>query len=295
MFLEEVSVINESSGRRVRRYAYECDQCHVRFVYERLSSQKRFCGRSCLNESQRSGVVRQEKEQHFLQTLGVKNPWSASSVIEARKALMVERYGVENPSQLQLCKDAKATTFMLHHGSSNNFGRPEVRKKIEATLMQRFGSLAPTTHPSVIEKLRSPEVRAKRFASWKKSGSIRSSAPERRVVSMLMNVFTNVRTHVSVNGWSIDVHVPAVNVYVQVDGVWWHGLDRDLTIILEKARNGSAVDAEILRKRSRDEAQNVWFEDHGMRLVRLTDVAVNSMDDLRLRQWCLALEERVEV
>ena len=290
MFIEKILVINEATNRVLNRYKYSCDQCTTNFVKGRHSSKMRFCSRNCLNESQRSGVIAKEKRAYFVEKFGVDNPYKSRLVICNRKLTMMNRYGVENPSQIDDVKIKKIKTFIEHYGVVNNLCRKDVLEKAQNTLIERYGSLAPTTHPSVREKLRSPEVRAKRFNSWKKSGSIRSSKPERRLAAMLHIVFGDIMTHVSVNGWSIDVNIPAQSCYIQVDGIWWHGLDRPIEVIAEKARLGSLVDCEILRKRGRDEAQNLWFKTQNIKLVRITDVEINSMDDIALNLWCLELE-----
>jgi len=292
VFVEQTTLVNESTKRNVVRYVYDCDHCHKRFIKGRFSEKFRFCSRDCLNESQRSGVVKIEKEKHFMQKYGSKNPYGAKSVIDARKAKSIEKYGVENPSQRPDVKIKKAATFTKHYETTNNFGRPEVREKTVKTLLERFGSVAPTTHPSVKIKLRSPEVLAKRFASLKKNGSIMSSKPERRLVKMLQEVHGDVINHLTVNKWSIDAYVPSTSTYVQLDGIYWHGLDRPLDVIHQRASKGSAIDAEILNKVKRDRDADVWFSQQCLRLVRVTDVEVNVMNDEQLREWCVDFSKK---
>ncbi len=291
MYIEEISVINELTGRKLKRHSYECDHCKSGFIKGRYSPTSRFCSLVCYHESQRSGVIKQEMETYFLEKYGVKNPYGSREIIEARKVNLISKYGVENVSQINDVKDKKSKTFMKHYGVTNNFGRASVVKLAQETMISRFGSIACATHPSIKAKLSSPEVNAKRFASWKRNGSLLSSKPERRLFKLLTELFDHVDQHVTINGWSIDVYVPAVDTYFQVDGVWWHGLDREIEVIENLAESGSRVNINILKKYKRDVAQNDWFKLNKMKLIRITDKAINAMNDNELKEWCLKFKQ----
>ncbi len=70
--------------------------------------------------------------------------------------------------------------------------------------------------------------------------------------------------------WLIDLYVKSLDVYIQLDGEFWHGLDKPLNLISDRAKEN------YLKDRKMDE----WFIKNGLRLVRITD-----------KQW-LALCER---
>jgi len=71
--------------------------------------------------------------------------------------------------------------------------------------------------------------------------------------------------------WCIDMYIPSINTYVQFDGIYWHGLDRDISEI-ERAAKQRDIDKSILEARKRDMRQNEWFLKNGKRLVRITDI-----------------------
>ncbi len=86
---------------------------------------------------------------------------------------------------------------------------------------------------------------------------------ERELVSVLRTMYSIVEHTVYVNGWSIDVYVPEINVYFQFDGIYWHGLDRPISEI---------VDKKILKKVERDRQQIEWFSKNSMNLVRINEI-----------------------
>jgi len=103
----------------------------------------------------------------------------------------------------------------------------------------------------------------------KRNGTYRKSQPEDGLHEYLVKRFGNVERQKHVNGWPIDFYVPSLDTYVQLDGVYWHGLDRPIEEI-----RGSSVprDQQIVRKWETDRKQDAWFVEQGIRLMRITDV-----------------------
>lgn len=287
MFKRETKILFEKTGRFHKQYIYECDECHNEFVKGRCYTDKiTFCCKECYIKSSRSGIAKQQKEQHFLEKYGVTNPYGCREIIENRKKNLIEKYGVENVSQIQDVKDKKAQTFLEHYGTTNNFGRAEVRQNIMESLLDKFGTTAPTTHPDVKQKLNSHETKQKHFASLKRNGTIKESRPERRLVVCFQTIFDDLETHVTVNGWSIDFYIKSIDTYFQVDGVYWHGLNRPIEKIIENVNNGNHTDKMILGKYNRDKEQNIWFFEQNKKLVRITDLQINAMNDEQMFEFC---------
>lgn len=76
--------------------------------------------------------------------------------------------------------------------------------------------------------------------------------------------------------WSVDFYVAPIDVYVEMDGVYWHGLDRPIDAI---ERCETRTDRKILGTWHKDRLQDSWFGDNSMRLVRFTDVELRRMSD----------------
>ena len=78
---------------------------------------KEFCSKECANKS---GVIKERREQTLLKKYGVVNPWQSTQVKEKIAKTNLKRYGKENPS-----------------------GVPEIQAKKKATSRKNFG----TDHP----------------------------------------------------------------------------------------------------------------------------------------------------
>jgi hypothetical protein len=65
----------------------------------------------------------------------------------------------------------------------------------------------------------------------------------------------------------------SIDTYVQLDGVYWHGLDRPIELIAE---HRTKRDVQIHKKWATDREQDAWFAERGMKLVRITDAHVQA-------------------
>lgn len=117
-----------------------------------------------------------------------------------------------------------------------------------------------------------PEACAKRHQTMKRNGTYRKSSVEDALYTYLcdMHGIEHVVRNVWVNGrWPIDFYVKSIDTYVQLDGVYWHGLDRPIEVIAE---HRTKRDAQIHKKWMTDREQDRWFREHRLNLIRLTDV-----------------------
>lgn len=88
------------------------------------------------------------------------------------------------------------------------------------------------------------------------------SGPETRLLEFLKQHFPDVKAQVRIHDQRVDMYIPAQDTYVQLDGVYWHGLD-------EKLDRPNAV----IRKMRKDMLLNGMFigAKSGPRLFRITD------------------------
>jgi G:T-mismatch repair DNA endonuclease (very short patch repair protein) len=77
----------------------------------------------------------------------------------------------------------------------------------------------------------------------------------------------------SYHGWSFDFYIQSLDVYVQFDGVYWHGLDRPIE---EIANSMNESDKGIYKKWKRDRKQDEWFDANSMKLVRIIECEFKS-------------------
>jgi hypothetical protein len=165
------------------------------------------------------------------------------------------------------------------------FARPDV-----------IESLKKRSHTKIAEKRRSESLRKyhqnrpdnwenpgnsveackKRHETMKKNGSYGKSKIEDLMYQDLIMKFgfEDVERNVLMNNcWPIDFYVKSIDTYVQLDGVYWHGLDRPIELISE---HKTKRDVKIHKKWLTDREQDRWFSDRKIRLVRLTDIQFNS-------------------
>lgn len=251
-----------------------------------------FCSNNCRNESMRSGILKEQLEKYFMENYGVVNPRQIPDVEIRIQKICEEKYGpgITNVSQAFSIKQQKATTMLENFGVVNNWCRPEVRAQSRQTCKEKYGNEIPAHCPSILANMRSDFARQKRFLSWQRNGTIRASKVERRFVEFLKTMFDDVHHQVTVDAYSIDAYIGDVDVYVQIDGVFWHGLDRPLNVIQERAREGSMTDAAILKKYFIDRRADDHFIAKNLRLVRITDKEIlsaegsNSLRELIVRK-----------
>lgn len=116
----------------------------------------------------------------------------------------------------------------------------------------------------------------KRHETMKRNGTYGKSKSEDLLFGELCQVWgeLNVIRQLHVNGWAIDFWIKTCDIYVQVDGVYWHGLNKSLEELrtIQTSRGKS-----ILATRLRDEAQNEWFEKHQKTLIRVTDKRIREI------------------
>lgn len=112
----------------------------------------------------------------------------------------------------------------------------------------------------------SPEAHKKRFETLKRTGQLFTSRPEQELLKLLQEKFgiDDVEHHVYVDGYRIDFYVKSVETYVQLDGVYWHGLN----VPYDELRGTPK------EKFDRDRRCDLHFSQVGKKLVRITDIDV---------------------
>ncbi len=99
--------------------------------------------------------------------------------------------------------------------------------------------------------------------------------------NLLTEIFNEkeVERQHTINGWAIDFYIKCMKIYLQVDGIYWHGLDRSLD---EIERSSNYRDSYILATRLKDENQNRWFVEQKLNLVRITDKQIKNFKNAKL-------------
>ena len=168
--------------------------------------------------------------------------------------------------------------------------RPETKERRNRGLKKRWAKPGAKEHQSKIQKeiQKRPGVRKKCHETMKRNGSYRKKTkPEAILEQHLTSLFGehDVVYQKFVNRWPIDFYIKSTNVYIQMDGMHWHGLDRPLEEIMKcKTRH----DESILKKIKIDAEQNQWFQKNQMKLFRICEDDVLSSNYTELDAWLCA-------
>lgn len=144
----------------------------------------------------------------------------------------------------------------------------EVFLKMKETNLKRYGV-------AFVSQL--PDVKQKKHSSMKKNGTYaKISKFESRVHKILNALYPDIKSQVSINNWFIDFYIESIKTYLQVDGAYWHGLDRPEEKLRE---SNSPRDNYILQVKCRDEEQNTWFRTNNIKFARIDDGLAKKHDD----------------
>lgn len=268
MFIELVTVETfDKRGRKHKRVIGRCTctTCGVEFTrgnfnwqqYINDPSRPTFCSQNCSRPARRKGGIsdirlREQNKKRY----GVDHVLQRPDVRQHLKQTLLERYGVDNPMKIKEINEQTKKTLQHKYGVNSAFHIPHNRAKLDYDV-----------------------VIAKQLATMKRNGTFNSSKAEKRLHQLLCVVFSDVRTQVRIpkTHWVIDFYVKDINIWIQVDGIYWHGLDRPLNEIKASSKQR---DQKIVRTLESDHRQNVWFAENGMKLLRITDAVIKQLVQL---------------
>lgn len=310
----------------------ECGSKIERYASKGTANQQRFyCSRDCLNQSQRTGIAKKVKENHFIEVYGVINPGAIPEVRQKVKKTMIVRYGVENCFQLPKIKQ----TLLERYGTDVVAHIPGVREKTEQTCLERYGKTSflatqenrealrnwsmneyGTEHPmkskefqeklkdvyierygvenplqieEVKDKVRKtclekygvdnvfkrPDVIENRLKKISENAKRFSSDGEDEVYEILRQNFDVVRHPIVYyrerNFWVIDFYLKDKDIFIEYDGIFWHGIGKDVDELRKSAKNGNRVAKMQLNARRKMTFQDVWFQKNNMKLFRINE------------------------
>lgn len=250
------------------------------------ASQKTLFDRFGVTSPLQSQEIKEKLTKTNLERYGVTNVFCSALVKEKSKKTSIEHFGFPVPSMSPIIKERIIKTNLERYGVEQVFSSSIIKEKIALTCLVRYGVKSTAAIPSVVISRNTLEARVKAHQTMKRMKTYRKSAVEDKCFKLLCEMFgvENVLRQELVNGWSIDFFVKPICTYVQLDGVYWHGLDRPLSKILEYK---SPRDIVIYKKHLFDIKQSEWFKDNGLSLVRITDVEF-------LKQGINLLKERLQ-
>ena len=262
-FLQEKIVVQCSSCssdiKRTRRAVLKC-----KFF---------FCDRKCQNDAKKIGHpyyddIVQKRDRTNLEKHGVINAFQRSDVKEIIRALSMEKWGVPYPMQSSKYFNDWRIHFVEVHGYDHPMRDPEIKSRIDWS-----------------------EKASRAHETKKKNKSFKKSKFEDRIVRLLEAKFVverQKRLPEFPRAWAIDAFLPEIDLFVQIDGSYWHGLDRPIDVIKQFK---SKQDVIIYKKYMTDQEQKSWFEDKKLNLLRVLDTQFQKLDDYEAQKLLFELIE----
>ena len=179
-----------------------------------------------------------------------------------------EKLGCKNPFQSDAVKEKIRTSLIENWGVTSPIRSPEIKRRIEESLIHNYGVRHAWNVPEHRARNRSKEIREKIHQTMKVRDRYGKSQIEDRMYKDLCEAFgfDSVERQATLNGWNIDFKV--MDTYIQLDGEYWHGLNRPLAEIMSSE---NARDKIILGTFFRDAKQNEWCDSTGILMIRITD------------------------
>lgn len=225
--------------------------------------------REAMKESLTNVNVIEKRKKTNRQIWGHENVFGSSKLKTRIKEILLKKYGVDHPSKLEGVTDKRFSTCENRYGYKCMFLKPEAKNKARQTFIHKYSHEYYWGSNSHKELCGSKKFLQRRHQTMKENGTYGKSRHEDVLYEFLLKHFPDVQRQVEVNGWSIDFYIPVINVYLQLDGVYWHGLNRSRETI---ESSSSPRDKVILETMERDVRQNEWFKSSGKRLIRVTDL-----------------------
>lgn len=230
----------------------KCNQCEKlyecpdKYKNRAIKSELHFCNIVCSQLSFSNGILRKKAIETILERYDgyyVKT----DKFINEQKELCLSLYGVKSRLESAI-----------------------ILEKIKATNIEKFGRPTFAGSKKHVESCDFIDISRKAWKTKIKNGTCSKSAPEEKFYQILINFFdlTDIKRQAPLLRQWIDFHICSANIYIQVDGVYWHGLNRDLDIIkLGKTSQDQKIYKQILR----DQKLNEYCKFNKIKLIRFTD------------------------
>jgi hypothetical protein len=214
--------------------------------------------------------IQEKSQQTCIKNFGVSWPQLSPQIRVKTNKTIFKKYGVEHISQSQKIKNIIKTTNKNRYGDPYIIGKnSSVLPKIKDILFKKYGVTNPFQFGPIRNKIDYQAAAQKAHITKKKNNTYGKSMIEDRFYTFLTSSFGDIERQAIINGWPIDFYIKHLNLYIQFDGVYWHGLNRNIKII---KNSKSPRDAVIYKKYLIDKKQNKWFKQNKIKFLRITDL-----------------------
>lgn len=221
--------------RLVVKYNLKCDFCEKHFEKLALTqkSNLHFCSRSCAMQSPKTWKKREQS--------------------------CVEKFGTTTNMLVPSVRQKKENTMLARYGEKAYTSTQEFKSKREKTWMKNFG----VAHPWMDVDFHNQSMIASAKIKEENANSYWISKPELDLVHRLGKFFA-VEQQKALNEWNFDVFLPEVDIFIQLDGVHWHGHTKSE----KELQRWPSIQKKVII----DRAQNEFFLQNSLRLYRVSDI-----------------------
>jgi very-short-patch-repair endonuclease len=232
-----------------------------------------------------SKEVREKTKKTSLEKYGVENPAQAESVKEKMKQTCQARYGTDFVFQDEGFKSVAKQTLIRKYGISSaclltsNERRkeiandPEVRKNFRESMIQNRGVDNPLKLKKARDACNNDKSWKKRRETMRRNRSWTTSKPEDRLYEILTKKYSEVHRQVPVNRWTLDFYIPEIEMYINLNGTYWHGKGKNEQELLEST---SRRDKVILATMKRDAEREEWFKKNKQNFIAVWEDEIDS-------------------
>lgn len=290
MFIEFFETTSQDRlGRTwtLRHGRFKCDQCETVYestnnLHRNLKRPRNYCSKQCSDDAKKPGGLSHGAFRLTnMQKYGVNAPVQNLDIRNKMKATNIKRYGTLCSLGNTDVQRSSVETRLQRYGVRHSTQIPGVMAKIAATNIKRYGTINPMNAPEIVAKYDQQKMLCKRIETMRKNKTFGTSKPEQVLYRLLTMRYDCVYTQVTnVNPekrWVIDFYIKSTDTYIQLDGVYWHGLDRPVADILKSPNPRNKT---IYMKWLSDREQDRWFKEHNMKLLRITDKAIKDLTTL---------------
>ena len=312
-----------------------CDQCSKEFVKnykESIRNRKHhFCNMKCSGDASKAGnilakeriktlkkiydinpaieiinisqiyAIKERKKETCMKKYNVPCSFLVKDKngIEKRVKTSLKRWKTKYPMQSKEVQKILADVIIKNNGGLG-FASKSIYEAFTKKMLETYGVSHPMHSELIRAKFDWQKWRQQIHEIMKKNNTFGKSKPEDECYKYLCTIYgnNNVERFVRVNKWSIDFCISNIfnqNIYIQLDGIYWHGLSRSLIKIKEAAENGSAQAIGIYKSYFKDIKQNKWFKENCLKLVRITDKEFMLDSDILLSRLYAVQQKNVFV
>lgn len=238
----------------------QCNQCGVIYkcpmVYliRAKNSELHFCSKKCSRLSSKNGLLRAKIN---------------SSILEK-----YDGYYVETDEFSKKQKE----TFLSLYGVEKILQSSEILDKIKKTNKIKYGRETFVGSQKHKESCDFKLIAQKAWETKIKNQTFSSSKQEEKMFSILFNNFeeSDIIRQVPLLNQRIDFYIKSINLYIQIDGVYWHGLNRDEEVIKE---GKTSQDKKIYKQILRDRKLNDYCKNNHLKIIRFTDEDIDKKEE----------------